>query len=74
MSVELEPRKSNLPAGAGPPGNRVSALKGRKKAAVLLVSIGSDRAADVFRHLRDEEIETLSLEMAAHGRRRRLCA
>ena len=64
MSVELEPRKSNLPAGAGPPGNRVSALKGRKKAAVLLVSIGSDRAADVFRHLRDEEIETLSLEMA----------
>jgi flagellar motor switch protein FliG len=39
-------------------------LNGRKKAAVLLVSIGSDRAADVFRHLRDDEIESLSLEMA----------
>ncbi len=39
-------------------------MKGRKKAAVLLVSLGSDRAADIFRHLRDDEIETLSLEMA----------
>jgi flagellar motor switch protein FliG len=39
-------------------------VKGRKKAAVLLISLGSDRAADVFRHLRDDEIEGLSLEMA----------
>jgi flagellar motor switch protein FliG len=39
-------------------------MKGRKKAAVLLVTLGSERAADVFRHLRDEEIESLSLEMA----------
>ena len=31
---------------------------------MLLVSLGPDRAADVFRHLRDEEIESLSLEMA----------
>src|SRR5579862_7541214 len=37
---------------------------GRRKAAVLLVTLGSDRAASVFKHLRDEEIETLSLEMA----------
>jgi flagellar motor switch protein FliG len=39
-------------------------VKGRKKAAVLLISLGSERAADVFRHLRDDEIEGLSLEMA----------
>ena len=31
---------------------------------MLLVSLGPDRAAEVFKHLRDEEIETLSLEMA----------
>jgi flagellar motor switch protein FliG len=37
---------------------------GRRKAAVLLVTLGSDRAASVFKHLRDEEIEALSLEMA----------
>jgi flagellar motor switch protein FliG len=39
-------------------------VKGRQKAAVLLVSIGTERAAQVFERLRDEEIETLSLEMA----------
>ena len=31
---------------------------------MLLVSLGPDRAAEVFKHLRDDEIETLSLEMA----------
>jgi flagellar motor switch protein FliG len=31
---------------------------------VLLVSLGPDRAAEVFKHLRDDEIESLSLEMA----------
>ena len=39
-------------------------MAGREKAAVLLVSLGPERAADVFRHLKDDEIETLSLEMA----------
>ena len=57
MPAELEPRKSSSPATR-------SNVPGRKKAAVLLVSLGKERAADVFRHLRDEEIETLSLEMA----------
>src|SRR5215212_5378488 len=39
-------------------------LKGREKAAVLLVSLGPERAADIFGHLRDDEIEELSLQMA----------
>jgi flagellar motor switch protein FliG len=39
-------------------------LPGREKAAVLLVSLGPERAAEVFKHLKDEEIEALSLEMA----------
>jgi flagellar motor switch protein FliG len=67
MSTELAPVPQNLPAppspAAGPPIARHN-VKGRKKAAVLLVSLGPERAADVFRHLRDEEIESLSLEMA----------
>src|ERR1700760_1823838 len=53
--------------GGGAPGlpiPRASGVAGRKKAAVLLVSLGPDRAAEVFKHLRDEEIEALSLEMA----------
>jgi flagellar motor switch protein FliG len=39
-------------------------LPGRDKAAVLLVSLGPERAAEVFKHLKDEEIEALSLQMA----------
>jgi flagellar motor switch protein FliG len=39
-------------------------LPGRQKAAVLLVSLGPERAGEVFKHLKDEEIEALSLEMA----------
>src|ERR1044072_2295922 len=39
-------------------------LAGNEKAAVLLISIGPDRAAEVFKHLKDDEIEALSLQMA----------
>ena len=69
MAAELEKAPTNAPAAAataGPPApaKRKADIKGRKKAAVLLVSLGPDRAAQVFKHLRDDEIETLSLEMA----------
>jgi flagellar motor switch protein FliG len=67
MAAELEPAHSALPAASAAPAApavKRPALKGRKKAAVLLVSLGPDRAAEVFKHLRDEEIEGLSLEMA----------
>ena len=39
-------------------------IPGRRKAAVLLVSIGQDAAAEVFRHLPDDVIERLTVEMA----------
>ena len=39
-------------------------LSGPEKAAVLLVSLGEERAGDIFRHLDDSEVETLSLEIA----------
>ena len=63
MAAELTDPRAGPPA-AGPPAIRSGTVKGRKKAAVLLISLGSERAADVFRHLRDDEIEGLSLEMA----------
>ncbi|HET6868987.1 MAG TPA: flagellar motor switch protein FliG [Solirubrobacteraceae bacterium] len=67
MAAELEQLAPNAPAApapAGPPAIKRPQLAGRKKAAVLLVSLGPDKAAEVFKHLRDEEIESLSLEMA----------
>jgi flagellar motor switch protein FliG len=47
----------------GAPRKR-SNLGGRQKAAVLLVSLGPDRAAEIFGHLNEDEIEALSLDMA----------
>lgn len=42
-------------------------LVGRRKAAVLMAALGPDLAAEVMQHLREEEIEGLSLEMAKMG-------
>ncbi len=61
MPAELPQSTGGAP---GLPAGRASGVAGRRKAAVLLVSLGPDKAAEVFRHLRDEEIESLSMEMA----------
>lgn len=41
------------------------ALTGRQKAAALLITLGAETSASVFKHLRQEEIEQLTLEIAA---------
>ncbi|HOQ06575.1 MAG TPA: flagellar motor switch protein FliG [Clostridiales bacterium] len=47
---------------------RVSGSKtertGREKAAMLLISLGPERSAEIFKHLKEEEIEQLTLEIA----------
>lgn len=40
-------------------------LTGREKAAILLVSLGQEFAAQVMRHLAEEEIEQLTLQIAS---------
>jgi flagellar motor switch protein FliG len=42
-------------------------LSGRKKAAILLVSLGSDASAEVLKHMRQEEIDEITLEIAGMG-------
>ncbi|NLL72023.1 MAG: flagellar motor switch protein FliG [Clostridiales bacterium] len=46
--------------------SRVSAsdLSGVQKAAILLISLGPERSANIFKHLKEDEIETLTLEIA----------
>ena len=39
-------------------------LTGVQKAAVLLITLGPERSAELFKHLKDEEIEELTLEIA----------
>src|SRR5687767_794595 len=52
---------------ASPPGI-ASGMSGLDKAVTLLISLGPDRAAEVFRHLGEVEIEALSLKMAESRR------
>jgi flagellar motor switch protein FliG len=39
-------------------------MTGRQKAALFLVSVGSDISSEVFKYLREDEIETLTFEIA----------
>lgn len=45
-------------------GTAMMHLSGRQKAAILLITLGPEVSAQVFKHLRDEEIEQLTLEIA----------
>ncbi|MCX8130325.1 MAG: flagellar motor switch protein FliG [Clostridia bacterium] len=37
---------------------------GKEKAAMLLISLGPEKSAEIFKHLKEEEIEQLTLEIA----------
>jgi flagellar motor switch protein FliG len=39
-------------------------LNGRQKAAIFLVTIGSEISAEIFKYLREDEIETITFEIA----------
>ncbi|WP_308639243.1 flagellar motor switch protein FliG [Paenibacillus silvisoli] len=39
-------------------------FSGRQKAAILLISLGPEVSAQIFKHLREDEIEQLTLEIA----------
>ena len=39
-------------------------MNGVQKAAVLLISLGPEKSASIFKHLKDDEIEQLTLEIA----------
>ncbi len=62
-----KPSKGGGTTDAPPPskkggGNRD--LTGRQKAAIFLVTLGSDISAEIFKHLREDEIEALTFEIA----------
>jgi flagellar motor switch protein FliG len=57
---------SDAPALPAPVSDEQKAppVKGAQKAAVLMAALGSERAANVLQRLHEDEIETLSVEMA----------
>ncbi len=44
--------------------NSSSEISGLQKAAILLITLGPERSAGIFKHLKEEEIEELTLEIA----------
>ncbi|MFP4377586.1 MAG: flagellar motor switch protein FliG, partial [Spirochaetales bacterium] len=44
----------------GKKGGLKKELTGRQKAAIFLVTVGSEISAEIFKHLREDEIETLT--------------
>ncbi len=60
MSIELPPIQE-APALLAHTPERMS---GRRKAAVLIATLGAERAASVIQHMAEDEVEALSLEMA----------
>jgi flagellar motor switch protein FliG len=50
-----------------PPARAQTQLTKRQKAAVLLVAIGPEAVAKVFKYLREEDVEALTLEVARLG-------
>ncbi len=53
-----------LPARQGSQPKGLTALSGRRKAAMLCVALGPQGAAQIFQHLPQEMIEKLTVEMA----------
>lgn len=39
-------------------------ISGTQKAAILLIALGPEKSATIFKHLKEEEIEELTLEIA----------
>ena len=50
-----------------PPKNPTAkkGLTGKEKAATLLIALGPEYSSDIFKHLKEEEIEELTLEIAS---------
>ncbi|MCL1994217.1 MAG: flagellar motor switch protein FliG [Spirochaetes bacterium] len=53
-------------AGAGPGGKKKGQKEftGRQKAAIFLVTMGSEVSSEIFKYLREDEIEALTFEIA----------
>ena len=43
-------------------------LSGRKKAAILLISLGTQNAIKILKFLKEDEIEQVTLEIAGVGK------
>ncbi|NLC68644.1 MAG: flagellar motor switch protein FliG [Clostridiaceae bacterium] len=45
-------------------GREIKERTGKEKAAMLLITLGRERSSEIFKHLKEDEIEQLTLEIA----------
>jgi flagellar motor switch protein FliG len=57
-------KQSDQTVSSGSGRRSKQVLSGRQKAAVFLVTLGSEISSEIFKHLREDEIETLTFEIA----------
>jgi flagellar motor switch protein FliG len=57
-------KQAQAAAGGGKRSGQKRELNGRQKAAIFLVTLGSEISSEIFKHLREDEIETLTFEIA----------
>lgn len=53
-----------IPGADYEPSEAIAGYSGVQKAAVLLITLGPEKSADIFKHLKEDEIEELTLEIA----------
>ena len=58
MAEGSKPKAAIKPSSKRPKDYRN--LTGRQKAAIFLVSVGSEISSEIFKHLREDEVETLT--------------
>ena len=61
---KVEPAKQQPSAAAK---SRIAALTGPQKAAAVVVSLGADKASQLYKYMDPEDVETLTLEVARLG-------
>ena len=62
LEIEKDVEETAEPEGGAPLAS--ANLSGTRKAAILLISLGSEAAANVLKNLRDDEVERLTIEIA----------
>ncbi len=73
IADEPDAKAASAIIGAGPSSvehkasgshKKTEKLTGRQKAAVFLVTVGSEVSSEIFKHLREDEVEQLTFEIA----------
>lgn len=62
-----EPERKTAPALEPLIKTKVRELTGSQKAAAVIISIGADKASQVYKHMEPEDVEALTLEVARLG-------